>query len=93
MKKVTEQILSRSEITAIDRRQSTSPKRSKHKVQVIRRLAEGIIFQSDWQFPVPACRRRFFLSKREIMVEESGKIPGRDIYQFTGIFLRKSAQK
>jgi hypothetical protein len=89
MKRANLQNLDRSEITAIDRRSSAKPKKTVHSIQIIRKSPAGIIFQTDWKFLVPACRRRFYFCDREMMVEESGKIPGRDIYQFTGIFIRK----
>jgi hypothetical protein len=89
MIRTTNQVIGSGEICAIDRRRSARPRRSIHNVQIVRKLMNGIVFQVGWQFPVPASRRRFYLSKKEMMVEEIGKIPGKDIFQFAGIFLKK----
>jgi hypothetical protein len=75
------------EITAVDRRNSRKPERSKHHVILVRQTEDSIVFLADWQFPVPACRRRYFMATRELAIEECGKVPGRDDFQFTGVFI------
>jgi hypothetical protein len=75
------------EITVIDRRNSKKPERSKHHVILVRQLEDSFAFLADWQFPVPACKRRYFLLARELAIEECGKVPGQNIFQFTGVFI------
>jgi hypothetical protein len=75
------------EIYVTDRRRSANCIKSRNKVWLVRKTGHGIIFQADWRFPVPACRRRYHFLNRELSVEECGKIPNRDIFEFSGIFL------
>jgi PP-loop superfamily ATP-utilizing enzyme len=48
---------------------------------------ERIVFQAKWDFPPPACKRRYFLNGREIAVEELGKIPRRNLFRYSGLFM------
>jgi hypothetical protein len=75
------------EVIAIDRRNSKMTVKSKHNVRLIRVVQNGIVFCAGLQFPVPACRRRYYMNGRELAVEECGKVPGRDLFQFAGMLV------
>lgn len=73
-------------ITVVDRRDNGRMRESKHNVAIIRRTKDLMVFQDNWLFPVPASRRRFYLGNRELSVEESGKVPDRNLFEFLGVF-------
>lgn len=81
----------RLEITAVDRRDPRRLVISKHQVARVLETEDSIFFLADWRFPVPASRRRFFVEMRELAVEECGKVPGKNMFQFSGIFIRRIA--
>lgn len=76
------------QITAIDRRNVVRTEKSVHQVQLINESLEKIEFLADWRFPVPASKRRYFLLRKEIAVEECGKISRRNIFKFIGTFTK-----
>jgi len=83
-----------AEIFVVDRRNTAKVERSMHKILLVQKATNFIVFMADWQFPVPATRRRYFWGKRELTVEECGKVPGRNLFQFTGIhFSQKFTHK
>jgi len=86
VKRNSDKSSSRVEIIVVDRRNTEKKETSGHSVYLISKTKESIIFKADWQFPVPASKRRFFLGKRELAVEEYGKVPGRNLFQFSGKF-------
>lgn len=76
------------DVVVIDRRNPARRERSAYKVSLIEESKNGIVFLANWRFPVPAVRRRYFLQNRELAVEECGMLPKRDVFQFSGVFLR-----
>ena len=74
-------------ITVIDRRNVENVRITTHDVVIVRRETDFIIFQDNWQFPVPASKRRFFTGKRELAVEELGKVPKKNKFRFLGAFI------
>ena len=76
------------EIIVLDRRNSAFPVRSKHRVTLVQEKENVIVFRATWKFPVPAIRRRYFIGRRRLTVEEQGKVPRENCFQFAGVFLR-----
>lgn len=74
-------------IFVVDRRNTAKVERSMHEVFLVKKSKNFIVFMAGWKFPVPATRRKYFLRERELTVEECGKVPGRNLFQFTGIHL------
>ena len=79
--------LGSSRITVIDSRNSLRIEKTIHTVSLIYKSRNGIGFLAGWQFPVPACKRRYVLGKRELAIEECGKVPNQILYQFSGTFV------
>jgi hypothetical protein len=90
MNRVSDQRSLTAEIVAIDRRNPKKSNTSKHKIILVSKAKESIVFLADSQFPVPACKRRYFLGKRELVLEESGTVPDRNLFQFSGVFIKRS---
>jgi len=72
----------RMKITVIDSRDPLKTRRKVCWVRILRTVETGFLFESDWQFPVPAHLRRYFSEEREIAVEELGETPKRKGFRF-----------
>ena len=76
------------EIVIFDRRNSSKLEVIKQRIQLVQKSSRFMTFLANWRFPVPATKRRYFMGKREFVVEECGKVPRRNIFRFAGTFLR-----
>jgi len=75
-----------ADVTVIDRRRFSRTERKTMRLDVARVFVGGFVFCADWRFPVPACRRSYFAGRRRLIVEELGKVPGRSVFHFSGVY-------
>ena len=80
-------------ITVVDRRNLLRPEKLVTRVEKLRQMADGIIFQAVFRFPVPACGRRYFMGRREIAVEEIGRVPASNFFCFSGILIARNPRR
>jgi hypothetical protein len=76
-------------LTIIDCRNRSRIQRFEEEVVVLDSVRSGIQFRAEWDFPVPASLRRYFLNGWELFIEEMGRAPRSNQFLFGGIFIRK----
>jgi hypothetical protein len=76
-------------ITVIDRRDAFRIKRTTLRVEIVKKTDSSFVFGSDWRFPVPASKRRYFIGALEIAIEELGKMPRRNTFLFSAAIITK----
>jgi hypothetical protein len=74
-------------MAVVDRRNHLKPQRSKFDVVETETMENGFKFLAGWQLPTPASRRYYYYGSREVTVEEIGKVPGKNLFLFSGSFV------